>query len=95
MWLRMGIASLLLLALACPNSPPRKTSMIFLDESCTKRRVDKIDGQGVIVFTYAQDGKMIETARFGTWEEATKAFPSRTAGPCPGLESDPDLFPPK
>lgn len=94
MWLRMGIASLMLLALACPNSPPGKTSMIFVDESCTKRRIDKIDGQGVIVSTYAQDGKqMTETARFNTWEEASQAFPSRTSGPCPALESDPDLFP--
>lgn len=67
---------------------------MFLDESCTKRRFDKVDGRGVTVYTYAPNGVVTLTAKFETLAEAEKAFPSRTSGPCPGVTVSPsDLHP--
>lgn len=68
--------------------------MITLDETCTKRRFDKIDGQGVTVYTYAPNGTVTFTAKFERLADAEKAFPARHSGPCPGMTvSKSDLYP--
>lgn len=68
--------------------------MITVDETCTKRRFDKIDGQGVTVYTYEPNGSVTFAAKFETLAEAEKAFPARTSGPCPDVTvSKSDLDP--
>ena len=73
----------MLFSAACNQSPPTRVTKVFLDESCTKLRFDKIDGQGVTVSTIAPNGTMTVTAKFEALAEAEKAFPSRTSGHAP------------
>jgi hypothetical protein len=94
MRLQARITVLMLFFIACNQNPPTRVTRVFLDESCTKRRFDKIDGQGVTVSTYAPNGAVTVTAKFETLAEADKAFPRRTSGPCPNTTvSTSDLYP--
>ena len=82
MWLRTAIVFLLLGAAAC--NEPRHWATVFVDETCTKRRFDVVEGREVKVSTYGPDGTLTVTAHFDTVEEAKRAYPTLTSSrPCP------------
>lgn len=82
MWCRTVIAFFMLLAIAC--NEPRHWATVFVDETCTKRRFDVVDGQSVTVSTYEPDGTLTVTTHFETVEEAKRAYPTLTSSrPCP------------
>jgi len=95
MWSQAGIALLMALSLGCNQGPPPRWSEIFVDETCTKRRLDRIMGGDVVVSTLNSDGTLTEVARFNTTREAYAAFPHHktTSPPCSLQATESDFHP--